>query len=64
VDQYNAQLGELKDFPNIDAWHTRIAERPAVKRGMVVWMPESSEGWSAAGNAAQIAQGSSKQQLP
>jgi glutathione S-transferase/GST-like protein len=64
VDQYNNQLGGLTDFPNIAAWHTRIAERPAVKRGMTVWTPESNEGWSAAGNAAQIAQGTGKQHQP
>src|SRR5262249_20250711 len=62
VGQYNGQLGGLKDFPNISAWHARISEGAAVKRGMTVWMPESDEGWSAAGNAVQIAQGSGKQQ--
>jgi GST-like protein len=54
VDQYNNQMGGLGEFPNIAAWHARIAARPAVKRGMTVWMPESNDGWSAAGNAAQI----------
>jgi GST-like protein len=54
VDQYQDHVGGLATFPNIAAWHARIAERPAVKRGMAVWTPESSEGWSAAGNARQI----------
>jgi GST-like protein len=57
VDQYNDHVGGLAEFPNIAAWHSRIAERPAVKRGMTVWMPKSDDGWSAAGNAAQIAAG-------
>jgi glutathione S-transferase len=55
--QYNEHVGGLAEYPNIAAWHVRIAERPAVKRGMTVWMPESDGGWSAAGNAAQIAAG-------
>ena len=54
VDQYQAQIGGLAAFPNVAAWHARIAARPAVKRGMIVWMPESSDGWSADGSAAQI----------
>jgi glutathione S-transferase/GST-like protein len=58
VDQYHAQVGTLADYPLIAAWHTRIAERPAVRRGMYVWMPPSNEGWSAAGDAAQIERGS------
>jgi glutathione S-transferase/GST-like protein len=57
VDQYNNHIGGLTDFPNIDGWHKRIGERAAVKRGMTVWVPESDGGWSAAGNAAQIARG-------
>jgi GST-like protein len=57
VDQYNNHIGGLAEYPNIAAWHARLAERPAVKRGMTVWKPESDEGWSAAGNAAQIAEG-------
>jgi glutathione S-transferase len=57
VDQYHAQMGTLGDFPNVAAWHARIAARPAVQRGMTVWMPETDGGWSAAGNAAQIAEG-------
>jgi GST-like protein len=57
IDQYNSHMGGLAEFPNIGAWYGRIAERPAVKRGMTVWMPESTGGWSAAGDAAQIAGG-------
>jgi glutathione S-transferase len=62
VDQYNDQIGGLADFPNVGAWHARIAERPAVQRGMTVWMPDSDGGWSAAGNAAQIAEGAKRTQ--
>jgi len=54
VDQYKDHIGGLATFPNIAAWHARIAERPAVRRGMVLWMPESSDGWSADGNVGQI----------
>ncbi|MGA2398033.1 MAG: glutathione S-transferase N-terminal domain-containing protein [Steroidobacteraceae bacterium] len=54
VDQYKDHIGGLAAFPNIAAWHARIGERPAVKRGMIVWIPESNDGWSADGNAAQI----------
>jgi|SRR5580658_8577984 GST-like protein len=54
VDQYKDHVGGLATFPNIAAWHVRIAERPAVKRGMFVWMPESNDGWSAAGDANRI----------
>jgi GSH-dependent disulfide-bond oxidoreductase len=58
IDQYNEHIGGLAPYPNIAAWHARIAERSAVKRGMTIWMPASDGGWSAAGNAAQIAEGS------
>lgn len=61
VDQYHQHVGGLGDYPNIGAWHARIAERPAVKRGMTVWMPESDNGWSSSGNAAQIQAGAAKQ---
>jgi GSH-dependent disulfide-bond oxidoreductase len=57
VDQYKDHIGGLSLFPHIAAWHARIAERPAVKRGMIAWMPESNDGWSAAGNARQIEEG-------
>jgi glutathione S-transferase len=60
VDQYKDHIGGLSTFPNISAWHARIAQRPAVERGMIVWMPESNDGWSAAGNAQQIEQGGRK----
>jgi GSH-dependent disulfide-bond oxidoreductase len=64
VNQYHEHVGGLAEFPNIAAWHARIAERPAVKRGITVWMPESDEGWSAAGNAAQIAEGMKNRRSP
>jgi GST-like protein len=57
VDQYHPHIDGLTDYPNVSAWHRRIGERPAVQRGMTVWMPPSDEGWSSAGNATQIAQG-------
>lgn len=60
VEQYKDQIGGLSTFPHIAAWHARIAERSAVKRGMLVWMPESNDGWSAAGNTRQIEQGARK----
>jgi GSH-dependent disulfide-bond oxidoreductase len=60
VDQYKDHIGGLAMFPHIAAWHARIAERPAVKRGLIVWMPESNDGWSAAGNARQIEAGGGK----
>jgi GSH-dependent disulfide-bond oxidoreductase len=60
VEQYKDQIGGLSTFPHIAAWHARIAERPAVKRGMLVWMPESNDGWSAAGNTRQIEHGARK----
>jgi GST-like protein len=60
VEQYKDQIGGLSTFPHIAAWHARIAERSAVKRGMLVWMPESNDGWSAAGNTRQIEHGARK----
>lgn len=57
VDQYNDQLGGLTDFPAIARWYARIGDRPAVQRGMTTWMPDDDGGWSAAGDAAQIASG-------
>jgi glutathione S-transferase/GST-like protein len=62
VDQYHSQVGGLAAFPAIAAWHTRMAERPAVKRGMSIWQPQSNQGWSAAGNAEQIARGARNRQ--
>jgi len=64
VDQYNSQIGGLAEFPNVGAWHARIFERPAVRRGMTIWMPESDGGWSSAGNAAQIAEGAKNKRNP
>ena len=55
IDQYRSQVGSQDEFPNITAWHARIAARPAVQLGINVWHPESNEGWSAAGSAAQMA---------
>lgn len=60
VDQYNNQIGGLALFPSISAWHARIGQRPAVQRGMTVWMPSDSNGWSAAGDAAQINRGAQR----
>jgi len=60
VDQYHQQMGDLNEYPNTAAWHARIRERPALQRGLTVWMPPSDEGWSSRGNAAQIAAGASR----
>ena len=57
VEQYQAQIGGLGDFPHVAAWRTRIAERPAVQRGLTIWHPADEGGWSSAGDAAQIAEG-------
>jgi glutathione S-transferase/GST-like protein len=57
VEQYQDQIGGLDDFPNVAAWRARIAGRPAVQRGLTVWMPATDGGWSARGDAAQIAAG-------
>jgi GST-like protein len=40
VDKYHTQLGELTQFPNIHAWHARIAARPAVQRALQVAVDE------------------------
>jgi GSH-dependent disulfide-bond oxidoreductase len=64
VDQYRAHIGGLSDYPQITAWHARIAGRPAVQRGLTIWTPASDVGWSAAGNASQIAQGAKVRQDP
>lgn len=34
VDQHHSYVGDLREFPNIRAWHARIAARPAVERAM------------------------------
>lgn len=54
VDQYRDQIGGLESYPAIAAWYRRIGERPAVRRGIDVWHPESDEGWSSSGQAEQI----------
>jgi GST-like protein len=64
VDQYHTHIGGLAEYPNIAAWHARIAQRPAVQRGLKVWMPPSDGGWSAAGDAAQIARGHARRRRP
>jgi glutathione S-transferase len=51
VDQYNHRVGGFADYPNIGAWHARIAERPAVRRAMALGMD-----WARA--AAEAAPGS------
>ncbi|MDE2405906.1 MAG: glutathione S-transferase N-terminal domain-containing protein [Sphingomonadales bacterium] len=61
VDQYRAQIGNFADFPGVARWHAAIAARPAVIRGCNVWHPDSDDGWSSRGNAAQIAAGSAGQ---
>jgi GSH-dependent disulfide-bond oxidoreductase len=34
VEQYGSYVGDLKDYPEVQAWHARIAARPAVQRAM------------------------------
>lgn len=36
IDKYPENGGGLADFPNLAAWHARIAARPAVQRGLAV----------------------------
>jgi GST-like protein len=64
VDQYRDHVGGLGDFPDIAAWHARIGARPAVARGLVVWLPPSDGGWSAAGNVTQYAPTAAPDRLP
>ncbi len=40
IDKYPANGGGLDDFPNIAAWHARIAERPAVQRAMMAGLDQ------------------------
>jgi len=40
VNQHHDYLGELMQFPNIYAWHERIAERPAVRRALLLGMDD------------------------
>jgi glutathione S-transferase len=62
VEQYQQHIGGLGDFPDVAAWRARIAARPAVQRGLTVWSPDTDSGWSAAGNAAQIAEGAKRKE--
>jgi glutathione S-transferase/GST-like protein len=41
VDQYHGRAGAMADYPNIHAWHTRIAARPAVQRALQVGLAET-----------------------
>ena len=36
INKYPDNGGGLDDFPGLSAWHSRIAERPAVQRGLAV----------------------------
>ncbi|QSI76901.1 glutathione S-transferase family protein [Niveibacterium microcysteis] len=36
IDRHDYQHIDLADYPKVQAWHARIAERPAVQRGMKV----------------------------
>ncbi len=36
IDRHDYQQIDLADYPKVQAWHARIAERPAVQRGMKV----------------------------
>ncbi|WP_174274451.1 glutathione S-transferase family protein [Sphingomonas bacterium] len=49
VDQYHEHAGGMARFPAIAAWYERIAARPAVQRGIAIWMPEHTSGWTADG---------------
>ncbi len=40
VSRFEYQHIDLCDFPNVMAWYLRIAERPAVRRGYAVPVPE------------------------
>jgi glutathione S-transferase/GST-like protein len=62
VDQYEQHIGGLDDFPNVAGWRARIAARPAVQRGLTIWMPDTDSGWSAAGNAAQMVEGAKRKE--
>lgn len=56
VDQYCEPIGGRGDFPSIAGWRERIAVRPAVRRGLTIWMPDSAQGWSIDGRAPQVAE--------
>lgn len=36
VEQHHDYLGDLRQFPNIAAWHARIKARPAVQRALTL----------------------------
>ncbi len=36
IDRHDYQQIDLADYPKVQAWHARIAQRPAVQRGMKV----------------------------
>ncbi|WP_374401764.1 glutathione S-transferase family protein [Niveibacterium sp.] len=36
IDRHDHQQIDLADYPKVQAWHARIAQRPAVQRGMKV----------------------------
>ncbi len=40
INRYAENLGGFADFPNIAAWHDRIAARPAVLRAMAIGLGE------------------------
>ena len=49
IDQYHEQAGGLHQYPAIAAWYARISERPAVRRGVDIWHPADTSGWTADG---------------
>lgn len=42
VDRYHDRAGALDDFPNIKAWHARIAARAAVQRALLVAIDQAN----------------------
>jgi glutathione S-transferase/GST-like protein len=40
VDQHHSYVGDLSEYPNIHAWHARIAARPAVQRATKLGMDQ------------------------
>ena len=36
VPVYGLEMPQMMDLPRVVAWHERVAERPAVQRGMAV----------------------------
>ena len=41
VEQYGSYVGDLQDYPEVHAWHARIAARPAVQRAMKVGVDQA-----------------------